>query len=125
MQGDDALQFFVDLVCYEADADVRLNAFLREVEYRPCLQIALRDTECPFHVPKTVILLLGIKVSVGYVAFQAVPLGIVLYLLLVDDHLHVLADGKELVISASVDGCLGKHSAAVCLTQSLNAFLRL
>ena len=67
--------------------------------------------------------LLGIKVSVGYVAFQAVPLGIVLYLLLVDDHLHVLADGKELVISASVDGCLGKHSAAVCLTQPLNAFL--
>ena len=126
MQGDDALQFFVDLVCYEADADVRLNAFLREVEYRPCLQIALRDTECPFHVPKTVILgyyLLGIKVSVGYVAFQAVPLGIVLYFLLVDDHLHVLADGKELVISASVDGCLGKHSAAVCLTQPLNAFL--
>ena len=55
MQGDDALQFFVDLVCYEADADVRLNAFLREVEYRPCLQIALRAPECPFYVLKIVL----------------------------------------------------------------------
>jgi hypothetical protein len=68
VQGDDALQFLVDLVCYEADADVRLYPPLRKVKDGTHLQIALRDTECPFHVPKTVILgyyLFGIKVRTG------------------------------------------------------------
>jgi len=55
MQCNDALQLLVNFVCDEADTDVSLDAFLREVEYRSCLQIALCNTECPFHVPKTVI----------------------------------------------------------------------
>lgn len=45
MQCYDALQFLVDLVCNEADTDVSLDTLLSEVEYRPSLQIALRDTE--------------------------------------------------------------------------------
>jgi len=83
MQRYDALQFLADLVCDEADTDVCLDALLREVEYRPCLQIALCNTECPFHVPKTVILgynLYGFKIRVGDIAFQTIPLLVVLYL---------------------------------------------
>lgn len=68
MQFDDTFQFLLDLVCDETDADVRLDTFLRKMEYRPCLQIALCHTECPFHIPKAVILgndLFSVKVRVG------------------------------------------------------------
>ena len=88
MQCNNALQLLVDLICDEVDTDVRLDALLSEVEYRPCLQIALCDTECSFHVPKTVILgynLSGIKIRIGDIAFQTIPLLVGLYLLLVDE----------------------------------------
>ena len=126
VQGYDSLWFHVDLVGYEANTDMRLDAFFREVEYRSCLQIALGHPECPFHIPETVVLghyLLCVKVGVGHVSLQIVPLGVILYLLLVDGHLHVLADGQELVVATLVDGGLGEHAAAVCLAQSLNAFV--
>ena len=51
-----SLQLLVNLICDEADADMGLDTFFREVEYWPCLQIPFCNAECPLDIPQAMIL---------------------------------------------------------------------
>ena len=44
-ESDDALEFLVDFVCHETDADVRFYPSFRKVKHGAHLQIALADPE--------------------------------------------------------------------------------
>ena len=45
---------------------------------------------------------LGVKVCIGDVALESVPLAVLCYLLFADDDLYVLADFKKLIVAALV-----------------------
>ena len=61
---------------------------------------------------------LCIKVSIGDVALQSVPLLIIADSFFADIDLYVLADFEELVIATPVHLCLGQPATAVCLAKS-------
>lgn len=64
-----------------------------------------------------------IYVSVRYIPFQSIPLAVLVDLILIDDHLHILAYLKEFVISTLVDLVLRQCVAAICLAQAVNSTL--
>ena len=75
---DDALQFFVNLVCHEADADVGFYAFLCKMEYGSRFKIALCNTESSFHDQKSMVLLYDFcwfQICVRDIPFQPIPCG--------------------------------------------------
>ena len=45
---------------------------------------------------------LSVKIRIGYVAFESVPLAVLCNLLFADDDLYVLADFKKLIVAALV-----------------------
>ena len=45
---------------------------------------------------------LCVKISIGYVALESVPLAVLRNLLFADDDLYVLADFKKLIVAALV-----------------------
>ena len=62
-----------------------------------------------------------VKISVGNVSFESVPLAVFIYLLFTDGNFYVLADFKKLVVATLVYLILGNSSTLVCFSQSGNA----
>lgn len=83
-----------------------LDAPFGEMEHRPHFQIALADSKRTFHHPQPGILLydiLATQVSIGYVAFQAIPFCVLVNFLLADSNLYALAYLKDFVVAPFVD----------------------
>ncbi len=73
----ESLRFLIHFISDDADADVRLNPALREMEYEPHVKCSFRYTESTLHNPKTSILFYGIlcgKGRIRHIAFQTIPL---------------------------------------------------
>ena len=105
-QFHNPLLFFVNLVCYEADADVRLNPSGREMEHWLCSQIAFRNSECTFHHPKLMVLgcnLFCRDVGVCDISLSSVPPLILQDFLLIDGDFDIIGYLKELVVTPPVD----------------------
>ena len=64
---------------------------------------------------------LGIKVCIGDISFQTIPLAVLGNLLLADGDLYILADFKELVVSSFIDLLLRDVPTLVGFSQSCNA----
>ena len=64
---------------------------------------------------------LCVKISIGYVALESVPLAVLRNLLLADDDLYVIADFKKLVVAALVHLTLRNASGLIGFSQSGNS----
>ena len=64
---------------------------------------------------------LCVKIRIGYVAFESVPLAVLRNLLFADDDLYVLADFKKLVVATLVHLILRNVSTLVGFPQTDNA----
>ena len=60
---------------------------------------------------------LSIKICIGNVALESVPLAVLCYLLFADDNLYVLADFKKLVVATLVHLTLRNAPALVGFPQ--------
>ena len=56
---------------------------------------------------------LCVKISIGYVALESVPLAVLRNLLLADDDLYVIADFKKLVVATLVHLTLRNASGLI------------
>ncbi len=100
----------------ETDAYVYLYPPLSEVEHGAHVQRPFRNAESPLHHPKPVILghyAVCIEPSVGDVSLQSVPFLVFVNLVFTDRHLYVLANFKELVVSALVHLRFGQPASVV------------
>lgn len=66
---------------------------------------------------------LGIKVCIGDISFQTIPLAVLGNLLLADGDLYILADFKELVVSSFIDLLLRDVPTLVGFSQLCNAMV--
>ena len=64
---------------------------------------------------------LCVKICIGNVALEPIPLAVLGYLLLADDDLYVLVDFKNLVVATLVHLILRDASALVGFSQPCNA----
>ena len=64
---------------------------------------------------------LCVKISIGYVALESVPLAVLRNLLFADDDLYVIADFKKLVVAALVHLTLCNASGLIGFSQSGNS----
>ena len=98
-QLEDPLKLLVDLVCDEADTNVRFYALCGEMEYRAHLEIALCHPKSPFDHPKAVVFrncCLRFKGGVCYIAFPPIPFLIFFDFVLIDGNADILGDVEEL-----------------------------
>ena len=63
----------------------------------------------------------SVKIRIGYVAFESVPLAVLCNLLFADDDLYVLADFKKLVVATLVHLILRNTPALVGFSQPGNS----
>ena len=63
---------------------------------------------------------LGIKVCIGDVSLESVPLAVLCYLLFANDDFYVLADFKKLVVATLVHLTLRDASGLISFSQSSN-----
>ena len=68
---------------------------------------------------------LGVKVCIGDVALESVPLAVLRNLLFADDDLYVIADFKKLVVATLVHLTIRDASGLIGFSQSGNSAVRL
>ena len=64
---------------------------------------------------------LSVKIRIGYVAFESVPLAVLCNLLFADDDFYVIADLKELVVATLVHLILRNTPTLAGFSQSCNS----